>query len=158
MGKIIWGLADHFVTGVAAYALALALIALLITLMKKLGWRRPVDAVEFVSDCLRETVNGRGTQTVNIEYRGSDAQTLDFGPFVKASVRTGQGRTRELHEGVFCDCDPEVFNVGALCVVSVQAGIVKERVTVQLDRERKVLFVQSRYNQEQLLAALIGEY
>jgi hypothetical protein len=95
-------------------------------------------------------------ERVNIEYRGADGKVLDFGLFVKAIIRNGHGRPAELCQGAFCGCDPNVFGVGAMCVVSVQDGIIKENLTVQLDLGKKSLFVQSRFNQEQLLAALIG--
>jgi hypothetical protein len=156
VGDTFWNQFGHFVTVVTAYALALGMIALLICLLKKLGWRWPVEAVGFLERLLEGSDKDRETQKVNVEYRGADGRMLDFGLYVKAIIRNGHGRAVDLRQGAFCGCDPDVFAVGAACVVSVQDGIIKEDLIVQLDLVKKVLFVQSRFDQEQLLAALIG--
>lgn len=157
MGDTFSSQVGHFVSMFAVTALALGLIALLVCIFKKLGWRWPFDPIGLLERLLDGRDKGREIQKVNVEYRGTDGAMLDFGPYVKAIIRNGHGRAADLHQGAFCGCDPDIFCVGAMCVVSVQDGIIKENLTVQLDLGKKALFVQSRFNQAQLLAALTGE-
>ena len=47
--------------------------------------------------------------------------------------------------GVFVGCDPDLIWAGAGVHISIQNGLVKERLSVQIDPERQMLFVRSRH-------------
>jgi hypothetical protein len=146
MGPEFFGELRHFVTTTLAYALALMAMMILLWFGRRVGWRWPIDFLEWLV--------GAGShapeRTVNVEYRDASGIAADLGPLVTGTLRNGRGGLFELHEGCFVGCHPDVIRAGGVVVINIQER-VKETLRVQLDLEKQTLFVESRFTQSELV-------
>lgn len=139
----------HFATTVMAYALALLIIVLALWTLRKVGWRWPKELITFLERLI--DANLFVIQGINVEYRDLTDLLLDLGPYVTASLRNGRGGSFELREGYFTSCDPDRIRAGTVVVVSIQEGLIREILKVQLDLEKQILFVRSRFTHKQVI-------
>lgn len=146
----LWREVGHFVTTAIAYGFAVVVMVFTLSAFRRLGWRWPLEFVTLFEQLIH-TGNTNSDQAVNVEYRDPTGILLDFGSFVTANMRNGRGRSYELREGCFLGCDPGRIRAGSTVVVGIQDGLVKETLKVQLDFEKQLLFVCSRFTRDQLL-------
>jgi len=99
---------------------------------------------------------GGGDSTVNVEYRDASGTSIDLTPYIKGSLRNGHGRAFNLKESVFELCDPHAIRAGVMVQISLQEGLVKESLRVQLDYEKQILFVQSKKAKTELVDIING--
>jgi hypothetical protein len=143
----------HFASTVLAYALALSTILAVLWTLRRFGKRWPVEIVGFLERVL--DADG-GEPTVNVEYRDASGKQIDLTPLIKGILRNGHGRAFDLRENVFVQCDPQTIRAGAMVLVSLQGGLVKESLCVQLDPEKQILFVQSKKLRMELIDIISG--
>jgi hypothetical protein len=135
---------------VSAYALALVVVIMVLWALRRIRWPLPPDVVGFLGR-LTGTGSPVPTASVNVEYRDASGTIIDLGPFVRGTLRNGRGGRFELHEGAFVDCDPDRIKAGTVSIISLQDGLVKETVFVQLDYDRQTLFARSQFSRSELL-------
>lgn len=143
----------HFGTMVVAYALALSAILVVLWTLRRSGKRWPVDIVGFLERVLDADSAG---PCVNVEYRDASGKPIDLTSLIKGNLRNGHGRAFDLRENMFVQCDPHTIRAGATVLVSLQAGLIKESLVVQLDPEKQILFVQSKKTRMQLIDIISG--
>jgi hypothetical protein len=148
----------HFATNLLAIVMALLLIALISWAIRKIGWHGPIDMIELLQKWfpfLNSPSSAPISDTLmNVEYRDASGATLDLGPFVKASLQCGCGRSVELHQGYFRNCRPDRLKAGTSCVVCIQSGFLKEKLIVRLDFGRQALFVQSQFTRSEVIGLI----
>jgi hypothetical protein len=131
-----------FALGVIAIAAAILLIAGCHWLLRRSGWSGALDLAGILERWIGPM--RKPEATVNVEYRDAAGVLMDLGPYIHAVLRNGRGKSFALSEGVFVDCEPTWIKPGALAHVSVQDGLVREELVVQVDMQREMLFVKSR--------------
>jgi len=160
--NLVWGEAmtqefgreiGHFATMVLAYALALMIIVLLLWLLRKLEWRLPKELVGFLERLIDTGAHGART-SVNVEYRDVSGEIIDLGQYVPVTLRSSRGNASSLHEGCFVHCDQHRIKPRTAAVVSILDGQIKETVWVQVDLEKDILFVVSKFKKEELIGKI----
>lgn len=142
---------SHFMKAVMATACALLAFMVLVTILRAAGWQGPADPFGVVERLVDLSDRDTRASSVNVEYRDSSGAVMNLGPHVKAELRNGRGNARQLLEGVFVDCDPALIRAGGVINVSIQDGLMRESLTVQLDMRADALFVQSTLSKTQVL-------
>jgi hypothetical protein len=143
----------HFATTVVAYALALTAILAVLWTVRRSGKRWPVEIVGFLERVLDAESGG---PSINVEYRDASGKPIDLTSLIKGNLRNGHGRAFDLRENVFVQCDPHTIRAGAMVLVSLQDGLIKESLRVQLDPEKQILFVQSKQTRMELIDMISG--
>ena len=120
-----------------------------------LGWKGPLELVGLVEEWLGLKPHAsEPRQTVNVEYRSADDGRMDFGGYVVATMQNGRGRALALRDGVFNGGDPVTFKVGARVRVTVQDGLARERLVIEVDLDAQTLYVKSQYTRAAMIAKL----
>jgi len=76
---------------------------------------------------------------------------MNLTAYIHGTVHNGRGGTYTLRESVFVNCDARWITPGASVDISIQDGVVTERLVVQLDLKTRSLYVQSHYSQEEVV-------
>ncbi len=145
----------HFFASACEIAAALLLIAGLLWLVRRAGWRGPLDLVATLETWFGITPRGAHAHpTVNVEYRDTAGELVDLGPLVTATLQNGRGKSYNLREGIFVNCLPDCIKAGAHVQVSIQGGLVRERCTIQVDFDQQTLFVKSGFRRAEIGAKI----
>ena len=136
----------HFLMSAAGITVALLIVATLLWLARWLGWTGPLDIVAVLERWFGLKLPApRRMLPVNVEFRDRDGVLMDLGSFVLVTLHNGRGDAFQLREGIFVGCDPSYIWAGVLVHISIQNGLVKEQLSVQLDLGRQQLFVCSNH-------------
>jgi hypothetical protein len=148
--------AAHYLATAAGIAAAFLVIAALIWIVRRLGWKGPVD----IGDAF-ERIFGfhQGADTsqesrVNVELQDATGAVMDLGPYIEVEMQNGRGNCKKLREGKFEACNPTLIKAGAQVDISYQQGRVKECLSVQVDYRRQRLFVRSKHQLDEVLTRI----
>jgi hypothetical protein len=145
----------RFFENVVAIAFTLSFLTLMVGLLSWLNITE--DLLAFVRRILRTLGMGKPKDPpppgVNIEWRDQAGALMLLTEFVSVRIFNGRGRTATLVDGVFIGCDVK-FRPGTHCKVVVEGGAFIEECVVQLDLQKRVLFVQSAKTAQDVLARI----
>jgi hypothetical protein len=143
----------HFGENVLSTGAVLAAFLVLRWLLRLAGVRVFPELFGFLDHVLENRVTAKNDSLapVNLEYRDASGGLMTAGPFISAILRNGHGGPYELRDGIFAACDPTSIKPGATVDVSILEGLVRERLKVQIDRQKQVLFIRSALTLEQLV-------
>jgi hypothetical protein len=148
----------HFAENVVSTSAVLVGFVVLRALLRRAGVRVFPEFFEFLNNVLDDRLSPKGDSPapVNLEYRDAAGVLMTTGPFVSVILRNGRGGPYELRDGIFPACDPTCIRAGATVDVSIQEGLIREHLQVQIDHPNKVLFIRSGFTLEQLVHRING--
>jgi hypothetical protein len=142
----------RFLASTFSVVAGILMISTLTYLLRRTAWGEPLDLVSHLALYISRTKSPM--TTVNVEFRDASGALMDLGPFIEVTLRSGHGRSYSLQEGVFIDSHPDWIKVGASVDISIQDGLVREFLTVQIDFEREILFVKSHFKLGEVVAQI----
>jgi hypothetical protein len=134
-------------------------IVLVLWLNKKVGWGLPLE-IEGLLNWIAHFVapeQRRGNRPVNVEFRDARGVTIDLGPYFMATLKAYEGNSFALEDGYFRHCHLNMVAPGSEVEIRL-AGNLKESLVVQLDSRKQSLFVESKFEQEELVRLINHQY
>lgn len=149
--------AREFLPQVMGTMLFFALLALCIAAVRAFGWKQPLEPVEGILHLVHPPRTSLGRDGgVNVQFRDADDKLLDLGTLIHAEMHNGHGSSVVLQNGVFMGANPEWIKAGSHVQVSIQSGVFRESLVVQVDIPKQFLFVQSAMRLHDIVRTING--
>jgi len=144
-----------FLASAFGIAGALFIIGILVRGARRMGWRAPLDLPAIFDGPIElSPITLQPEMTVDVEFHDNTNLTMDLGPLIEATLGTSRGQSFQLHKGVFVGCRQDWVKAGVSVDIAIQGGIVRERLAVQVDMRRQILFVKSRHTLAEVVARI----